>query len=266
MEIITDSIWKSYPNLLHGFATRRGGVSQSPYDEFNWSLSVGDDQRTVEVNREQFSEQFDIPLAHCLTLRQVHGKDILEIDFKGALPDSTELQKGYDALMTSRTGILLGIQTADCLPVLIFDVKKNIVAAVHAGWKGTYLGITMKVIQAMTQRYQSSSQDIQALLGPSVGRCCYEFGVDEIKKFQKRYPHHANWIEIRNGSFFLDVREANRFQLMSVGVPAEQIRSVTACTCCERERFFSVRRDEITGRHLNFIMLRPDANSEEDNR
>ncbi len=256
IEILQDSHWEKIPNLAHGFTTRRGGVSVSPFDEFNGSLSVGDDPSAVETNRKRFSEQLGIPLSQCLTVRQIHGDNILVIDKEGALPDSKDLQKGYDALITNRPEVLLGIQTADCLPLLMVDVEKNVAAAVHAGWKGTYLGIAMRVIAWMSRLYQSSPRDIQVLLGPSIGRCCYQFGDKEIQEFQERYLHHAHWIESQSGSYFLDIREANRCQLLSQGVPAEKIRSITRCTCCERESFFSVRREETTGRHLNFIMLR----------
>lgn len=256
IEILKDSYWEKIPNLVHGFTTRRGGVSVSPFDEFNGSLSVGDDPSAVETNRKRFSEQLGVSLSQCFMVRQVHGNRILVIDKEGSFPDSNDLQKGYDALITNRLEVLLGIQTADCLPVLMVDVEKNVAAAVHAGWKGTCLGIAMKVIAEIGRLYQSSPRDVQVLLGPSIGRCCYQFGDQEIQEFQERYLHHARWIESRSGSYFLDIREANRCQLLSRGVPEENIRSITRCTCCEREQFFSVRREGTTGRHLNFIMLR----------
>lgn len=256
IEILQDSHWEKIPNLVYGFTTRWGGVSSPPYEEFNGSLSVGDDPLAVETNRKRFSEQLGISLSQCFTVRQVHGNDILVIDKEGSLPDSKDLQKGHDALITNRVEVLLGIQTADCLPLLMVDDEKNVAAAVHAGWKGTYLGIAMKVIAEMSRLYQSSPREVQVLLGPSIGRCCYQFGDPEIQEFKERYLHHARWIESRSGSYFLDIREANRCQLLSRGVPAENIRSITRCTCCEREEFFSVRREETTGRHLNFIMLR----------
>lgn len=255
IEIVTDPGWNEYAEVVHGFSTRRGGVSSPPFDQFNWSLNVGDHRPDVEENRRRFSRQLRIPLSHCVTVRQVHGDDCWVIDRESPLSE-IDGEKGYDILITDRRGILLGIQTADCLPLLMYDPKRSVVAAIHAGWRGTYLGVVGKAVHQMEVRFGSDPRDMVALLGPSIGSCCYEFGADPIEDFKRRYPEHTDSIVIRDRCFFFDLKRANRLQLIDAGLHPDRIASIAICTSCQNDRFFSVRRSKTTGRQLNYILLR----------
>jgi YfiH family protein len=153
--------------------------------------------------------------------------------------------------------VAIGIKTADCAPVLLFDRRSQTIAAVHAGWRGTALGIAGKAVRVMGERFSSRPEDLSAVIGPSIGPCCYE--VDE-PVFEAMSHHGEAQRVLRPGPrplrWMFDLPLANRMQLEREGVPPEQISAAGFCTCCRKDLFFSHRRDgEKTGRHLNFILL-----------
>lgn len=241
--------------VVHAFCTRRGGVSAGPFHSLNFSVSVGDDAICVERNREIVSAAFGIPAAHFVTLNQVHGDDIAVIE--GGTPGDPP-QRSCDGLLSVESGSVLCIKTADCVPVLLADTRRRGIGAVHAGWKGTARGIAGKAVRLMAARFGTRPADIIAVIGPAIGRCCYE--VDEpVRQEMRDVP---GWREmcvpsVREGRWMCDLPGANRRQLAAAGVPEEHIHDAGLCTACHREVFFSHRGEgEPTGRQLNFIMRR----------
>ena len=143
--------------------------------------------------------------------------------------------------MTDAPGALVGVRTADCVPILIADVSKRKVAAVHAGWRGTAQATTAKAVGAMAARFGSQARNLQAAIGPAIGDCCYEVGPEVASQFQDLFPEIAGPAERTH----LDLPEANRRQLLSAGVPPDRIYLCGLCTACLAEEFFSWRRHRV---------------------
>jgi len=244
-------------NITHAFTTRLGGVSLPPFNTFNLSLDVGDDKSSVEKNREILSLSLFCG-REPFFLDQIHGDAILKIGSgvrqKKNLP--------HDAVITDVMGIPLVIQTADCMPVLLADPFRNVVGAVHAGWRGTALGIVFKTVKSMEREYGCFPGDLVAAMGPSIGPCCLEVGQTVFDGFNKSSPdlwRAAAKEKYDNGRkrWMLDLAEANRLQLLSAGLKKENISPPADCSCCRPELFFSYRaHGGKTGRQAAVIMLK----------
>jgi len=186
-----------------------------------------------------------------LYLRQVHS-DV--IHFILNVPNTS--LRG-DAMISALPRLFLIIRTADCLPVLLVDEKKRVIAAVHCGWKGTLLRLLEKVVSGMKARFGSAPADILAAFGPSIAGGCYEVGEDVRSPFRENGFPDALFRSVpgRPRKYFLDLREANRLQLLRQGVGDKNIFSIDVCSHCDR-RFPSYRRDRAeAGRMLSFIAL-----------
>jgi len=144
-----------------------------------------------------------------------------------------------DALITNAAGVWIGVRTADCIPILIADLRRRAVAAIHAGWRGTLAGVASRTIEAMRRRFATSPEDLAAAIGPGIGPCCYEVGSEVASQFASLFPERRDL----SGRTRIDLAEANRRQLAAAGVPASQIWTSGMCTCCLSERFFSWRRE-----------------------
>jgi polyphenol oxidase len=182
-----------------------------------------------------------------VSLRQVHSNRVLNAD---GLRDREE--EG-DALITDKTGKSIGIRTADCVPILLLDAKNRVVAAVHAGWRGTAAEVVKSTIAAMTDRFRSQPEDIHAALGPCIRGCCYEVGEEVARKFSDQFPEWR--VEDEAMKRHLDLAGINRRQLESSGVHADRIFDSGLCTACQSGQFFSYRREpENPGRMVAAIV------------
>ena len=177
------------------------------------------------------------------TMRQVHSDRVLAVEGPGCVGEG-------DALISNAAGLLLGIRTADCLPILVADLKNRAVAAVHAGWRGTVDGILPKTIQVMADRFGSGAKDLIVAVGPGIGACCFEVGPEVAARFQGAFPERSD-LDRRTK---VDLTEANRRQLRQIGLCERQIVVAGACTCCGGTLFHSYRRDrEAAGRMVSTI-------------
>lgn len=246
--------------LTHAFCTRLGGASKDDYKSLNMSFREGDEEFRVLANWDKLSTAFDIPLDNFLVLNQVHGDDILVIKPHGDYFTSREALN-YDAIVTNRSNLAICIKTADCVPVFIVDRIKKVIAAVHAGWRGSALGISAKVVRLMQNQYGSNPRDLLAAIGPSIGKCCYEVDTATAEAF--RSHNHVETFLFpgnRKGHWMLDLAEANRRQILTGGIPDANIETSGLCTTCHQEAFFSHRGSGgITGRQINFLMIKGDA-------
>jgi len=190
---------------------------------------------------------------HHVSLRQTHS-DIIRII-------TTIPQEGLegDALITDRPGILLLVKTADCLPVLVVDRPNRAVAAVHCGWRGTLKKVLEKTLWAMHQSYDSDFASLSVVLGPCIGKACYEVGEDVREIFQSEHLPEDFFVRhpSKKKKYMFDLRGANRAQILDLGVPEKNIFSVDTCTHCDSD-LFSYRRDrDNAGRLVNFIGISP---------
>ncbi len=161
-----------------------------------------------------------------------------------------------DAVVTNRAGLLIGVQTADCVPLLLFDAKRRIAGAVHAGWRSTASGILRKALTVICDRFYANPSDILVAIGPAICGSCYEVG-PEVVDAVARGTGAGDYITERGGKYHIDLRLANRLQAYSSGVRAHNIWQTADCTCCRPEKYYSYRHAKgVTGRLHGMIVLR----------
>ena len=239
------------------FSTKRGEPKGS-YDSFNITHYCGDAAEHVAACRAELCHTLGIPDERLILPRQTHGCDILHIDevfIAKSREEQTAALEGVDAIITTLPRTCIGVSTADCVPVLLCDTARRVVAAVHAGWRGTVAKITEKCLATMQERYGSHTSDVRAVIAPSIGLEAFEVGNEVYEAFAAAgFPMES--IAQKRDKWHIDLWEANRLQLLSCGVKAENIEVAGICThSCHRE-FFSARRLGInSGRIFNGIML-----------
>lgn len=261
--------------LVHGFSTRPGGASViDGKPALNLGFTDWDERERVVANREKFIAALGAREKPLVTLRQFHS-DVIHL----AAAPCAKAPKA-DALITSTPGLLLGVQTADCVPILLADTRRRVVAAIHAGWRGTLARIAVKTLGRMTMEFGTRPRDVVAELGPAIGRCCYEVGPEVAQAFAAQFPLAADWFDgpfeqLAHGEepfslpwlsmmppghepppprVQLDLRASNRRQLIDAGVPEKQIAVSDLCTACRADLLFSYRREGAkTGRLMAVI-------------
>ncbi len=238
-----------------GFSTRKGGHSTGAYAGANMAFHVGDRPEAVAANRRLLAQAATGRVADFYTATQVHGCRCLEV--KDSLSPAALACMEADALMTAVPGLLLGILTADCLPVVIIDRRCRAVAVAHAGWRGLLAAVVPATIAALRQGYGVEAGDLRVYCGPGIGRCCYRVGKEVVVRFAASSPFrgHDSWYERRPDGYYLDLPRLLWLQLRAVGLPAAAISLLRTCTACN-SFFFSYRRDHgITGRQIAFAGL-----------
>jgi polyphenol oxidase len=233
--------------FTNGFSTRGGGTSPMPQDALNLAGFNEDTAENILENRRRFLKLFagEWALAGCW---QVHGADIRVVKDAGQAqspPYATGDEDRCDALVSDRANVLLAVKTADCVPVLIGDPRTGACAAVHAGWRGTLAAIVTHALERLGKEYGTRPADVRVAIGPSAGACCYEVGAEVINAFKERFPYGDElFTPTREDHAFVDLYQANRNQLISLGVTAERIHTSPLCTMCRNDLFFSYRREK----------------------
>jgi YfiH family protein len=241
--------------VRHGFTLRPGGASRGAFTSLNFSSREGDPPARVLENWRRIEAAAGLPARGWALLSQVHGARVERIASGGpACPHRREHPEA-DAMATDVRGVVLGVLTADCLPVVLAVPGGAAVAIAHAGWRGTLEGVVPAAVRELCAVAGASPKDVVAALGPSIGRCCYQVGAKVREAFHERWgAAHARRILEKATPWRLDLQEANRLQLRDAGVPDRRIATAYLCTCCRKDLFFSYRRDRQTGRMLNFVM------------
>ncbi len=242
--------------VSHAFCTRREGVSAGAFESLNFSASEGDPEECVRVNWDRTAEAFGLSRRQFFNVRQVHGNEVLAIDDPAFMTFTCQPLR-YDAIVTDKPGLALCIRTADCVPILLADARRGIVAAVHAGWRGTSLGVAARAVDCLRDRFSSEPRDLLAAVGPAIGPCCYEVDAPVHRAMEALGPGQTSFlVPAGPGKWRFDLAAANRAQLLGQGLSPERIHLSGECTSCDPERWFSHRRDAgRTGRHLNFIFM-----------
>lgn len=237
--------------LLHAITTKS---LQSPFS-FSMALHTGEEEKDISHNREDISNLLSVNKElHFIVAKQTHSSNIVIVKdrkSKGwkSLEDAIE---NCDALISDRKDVVLTILTADCVPILLYDEKQEVVAAVHAGWKGTQSEIAFKTIQKMKKEFLSNPKDILAGLAPSIGSCCYEVGEDVARYF---FDIPKSFDKIGE-KYMLDLPYLNKKQLLNAGVLEQNIEMSELCTACNVDRFFSYRKEQgCSGRFMSMIGL-----------
>jgi len=249
---VVESIALVERGVKHAFCTRCGGISEGLCENLNISSRERDDPAAVAENWRRLSQAFSLPREHVVTVSQVHGTRITHY---GNDPVGKE-EPEADGIITALPGRACAVKTADCLPILLYDSCKKAVGAVHAGWRGTAAGIASRAVTCFKEIIGSSPSDVMAVLGPSIGPCCYEIDEAVATQINQREANLPALHDRGKGKWTFDLTLANERQLLNAGIRREALCSVRLCTSCRKDLFFSHRRDgEKTGRHLNFIVL-----------
>jgi YfiH family protein len=227
--------------FANAFSTRGGGTSPMPHDALNLAGFNEDTAENIHENRRRFLNLLDgrWTLTSCW---QVHGTAIRVVqNFEDARNDT----ENCDALTTRAAGILLGVKTADCVPLLLGDARSGAVAAIHAGWRGTVAGIVSLTLARMKEEYGTRAEDLRVAIGPAANGCCYEVGVEVMDAFGRSFPRLGHLLTpTREGHALIDLQKANRELLIEAGTASERIHIAPLCTMCRTDLFFSYRREK----------------------
>ena len=268
IEILRAKTLAGVPWLVHGFSTRQGGVSTCYGGKtLNLGLTPHDTHANVERNRELFLRAVGAvndngSLWPLMQVRQIHSSIIHRVD------DFSMHAQAGDGIITNAPGILLAIKTADCVPVLVTDVKRRVVGAFHAGWRGTAARVVEKGVGEMRRQFGSQPRDLRAAIGPCIRRCCYSVGAEVRAEFESQFTYaselfeevfDSNAIHVKYPLLFLNQRApghgnlgpeihldlvaANKRQLEDAGVRVEHISVIEGCAACDTKRFFSHRAE-----------------------
>jgi YfiH family protein len=295
LQILEAPEFRRFNWLVHGFSTRPGGSSElkALRDErdtcekvLNLGFTEWDPRARVLENREKFFRAIGASKMRVVALRQIHSDIVNVVDSaKEALgeSDSREAAPQGDALITREPGVLLVVQTADCVPILLADPKRRAIAAIHSGWRGTVRRIAAKALGRMQMDFGTKPEDVVAALGPGIGQSCYEVGTEVAAEFQAQFPNARDWFDgpfdrLTDGDkdpnwlpwltmkppghppppprVHLDLIAANRAILEAAGIPEQNIAASGFCAACRTDLFFSFRKERTAGRMMAAIGIR----------
>lgn len=240
-------------------STRHGGVGEGNYSSFNINPYCGDTEEAVGANRRLLSEAIGLPEECILLPHQTHGVEsrIIGPEFI-ALPENVRrmLLDGVDALLTNQRGVCIGVSTADCIPVLLYDEEHHAIAAIHAGWRGTLARIVSKVIVDMEMAYHTDARKLKAVIGPGISLDNFEVGDEVYAAFEsgafdmnaiaerriKRNPNADDPSKAFQSKWHINLPLCNRLQLEQAGVPSDNIQMSGVCTYDNADEYFSARR------------------------
>lgn len=251
-------------NIVHFSTTREGGVSDGAFSSFNMGNFSDDNPLHISQNREILARMFYMDASRFIVPHQTHGTEVLTIGKEFfALDNATaiEMLYGVDATITAEKDIFLCATTADCVPILLYDKVRSVIAAIHAGWRGTVGRIVEKTVTGMQQQFGSSPADIIAGIGPAIDVSRYEVGDEVVSRFlDEGFDLSDISLFSRKtaaSKYHIDLKEINRRELIRLGVPEDSIEKSKFCTFEREALFFSARRQTVhSGRMLTGIMMK----------
>ncbi|MCI8916857.1 MAG: peptidoglycan editing factor PgeF [Oscillospiraceae bacterium] len=231
--------------VRHGFSTRLGGVSEGMWASLNLGVSRGDDPDHVRENYRRFFAAIGVEGGRLAMTNQIHGgavRTVTTADLKADPYDKVTYEA--DGLMTDLPGVALVIYSADCIPILFYDPERRVIAAVHAGWRGTAAGIATAAVARMKDVYGCRPENILAAIGPGIGPDCFETHEDVPNAMTAALSTAVlQHIKIKeNGKFSVDLKGVNAMRLEQAGLDPAHIAVSQVCTACDQERFWSHRR------------------------
>lgn len=236
-------IFERFPNLVAVETTRHGGVSPAPFHSLNLGNFTDDKAENILENRRIILEQLDFGLDKFCYAKQTHEDKIYIASEAAAV-------EGYDAIITKTKDLMIGVTVADCTPILIYDAENEVIAAIHAGWKGTVLGIVAKTLDAMKFHFNSEPINCFAYIGTCIDVCDFEVGEEVANQFDANFKV---WKSEKN-KYHVDLKKANEQWLLAAGVPKEQIEISPRSTASQTEDYFSHRAEKgLTGRMMALI-------------
>jgi YfiH family protein len=241
IEWLEFEIFQEFPQIGHAIFLRHGGVSAAPYLGLNVGGGTGDNPQHIQQNRTLL-----LKLMGCKAFAgsyQVHGADVRQAPLEN--PDEK-----CDGLYTAKEGLGLFIKHADCQAAIVYDPVQNVIANIHAGWRGNVLNIYQSAALELKNCFGSKPENLIVGISPSLGPCCAQF-----VNYKIELPEH--FLEFQVKPLYFDLWEVARRQWMNAGVLPHHLQIAKICTCCNKEDYFSYRRDKPTGRHATVILKRP---------
>jgi len=246
-----------FDDIVHFVTTRQGGLSSGVYASFNLGYTAGDSDSIVDKNRQLLARAIGIKTGQLITVRQSHTHKVRIVDRESAAANSES--ESCDAQVTNVPGKCLTVIVADCVPILLYEPTRKVIAAVHAGWRGTVRKIVSETLKVMTGKFDCNPRHILAGVGPSIGPCCYEVGQDVIDEVVTRLGSRESFLieGEKIGKARLDLWEANRRQMIEAGLLLDHIEIPQICTSCNTDKYYSYRKEKDgTGRMMAGIMLK----------
>ncbi len=245
MSLLTFPFLSKY-NVFCAFTSRAGGYSRQPFDSLNIAYNIGDNRDLVRKNRQLIlKNNLNTQAEYIYSALQVHGSNIVIIDRDIKHRDG-DIQEDADCLMTCLENKPVMVMGADCALILIIDIGKRAVCAVHAGWKGTFNKILWKSLEVFCNRFDSKKKEIHVFFGPCIRGCCYNIDNGLADKFRNKFGD-GKYLFDKKDSLFLDLVELNMIQLRDFDIPENNIYDSRICTGCDR-KYYSYRREGLTGR------------------
>ena len=248
--IITFPIFEDHPELFCVFSTRIGGFSENEYSTMNMGLTSGDNIDTVRKNRKHWFNTLSIDEKNLAIPKQIHSAFVKKVTKPGIYEDT-------DGLYTDNHEMFLSVQTADCLPVFLYEPEKKIIAIVHAGWQGSLKGIILEMLDHLENDCAIQTTKLKIAIGPGIQSTCFEVREDVYSKFPSEFLSKHEDIEKR----YLNLQSFIKNQFNSRGVLEKNIYIDSTCTHCDEERYYSYRRDKNhSGRMMGIISLKNTLN------
>lgn len=257
--MISYELFKKHNEIAHFCTSRQGGVSVGNFASNNLNPFTGDEPMHFAQNKKKLCAGLGIEVENLIIPFQTHDTEIREINnsfFNLSSDEKTAFLNGVDALITTLPNVCIGVTTADCVPLLFFDFEKKVVAAAHAGWRGTCARIAEKVLDEMQEKFNCQTKNIIVSIGPSISAEMYNVGEELVENFQHAGFETDKIFQFRENALYLDLWKANQLSLEKAGILTENIEVAGICTFTQHEKFFSARRLGIkSGRMLSGIML-----------
>ena len=248
-----------FPDLIHGFTTRFGGVSTGDYATLNLNFNRSDSESNVKKNYEILSHELGVPLNNMVLSHQVHDKKILKVgkEHSGMGIVRERSYDNIDGLVTQEPCLMLVTYYADCVPIYFYDPYNRVMVLSHSGWRGTLLDIGGETIRIMKESYGCSPENVYIAFGPHIKTCCFEVDKDVAEAFQSAYAWSENYITKRADKWIIDLERIIIRNLIKQGVSEEKVSGCRVCTKCHSDVFFSHRGSQNqTGTGAAFLMRR----------
>jgi len=243
-------LWEK--GVIAATSLRLNGTSPAPYKSLNLALHTNDSYLNIIINRKKFFSVLKLNYKNIVTLKQIHSNIVVNIEKtdkgKGALNYEESVAEA-DGMVTSEKNIPLVIFTADCIPIFFFETKNKIIGIAHAGWKGSLNNIVSEIIKKIVEK-NGKPENIIAILGPGIKKCCYEIKNDLLSLFDEKYITNSN------NKFYLDLYKLNIDNLINSGVLQQNIYETDFCTSCNVNLCFSYRKEGETGRMASVICMK----------
>lgn len=241
-----------YTNIIHAFSTKKTGVSKLPFETLNLGYCQNDSNENVNTNRQLFFDALSLSNYKLISPNQTHSDIFCQVN-----QESANSKIIADALYTTEPGLILSIQTADCLPLILYEPNNNIIGIAHLGWKGLLNKLIIKMITHICNTYSVKPKKLIIGIGPAIQQCCYEIKEDVLELFRKEFNFTNECVRYADNTIKFDLLHMLLLQLWELHASQKNVYWIKLCTHCNPQYFFSYRREGPTGKLMTVICKIP---------